>query len=45
MKKTDMVKIFTASLAGLRKYKAYAVYDGEALVITHITQIGGFFKD
>jgi hypothetical protein len=31
------------SLAGLQKHKAYAVYDGEALIITHVVRLQGLF--
>ena len=46
MEPTDVVKIFTASLAGHKKYKACGIYDGEVLIITHITQLGksGLFR-
>jgi len=37
------LKIMSVSLMGLQKYKAYAVFDGEALVITHILPIKGAF--
>ena len=37
------LKIFTASLMAARRFKAYAVYDGERLAITHILPIVGPF--
>jgi hypothetical protein len=40
---TEIVKIFAVSLTGLQKYKAYAVYNGEQLAVTHILPIKGVF--
>ena len=40
---TDIIKIFAASLTGLQKYKAYAVYNGEQLAVTHLLPIKGAF--
>lgn len=38
-----IIKIFVVSLAGMQKYKAYAVYNGEQLLVTHIKPIKGVF--
>jgi hypothetical protein len=40
---SEPIKIMAVSLAGLQKHKAYAVYDGEALIITHVARIQGLF--
>jgi hypothetical protein len=40
---TEALKIFTVSLAGLKKYKAYAVWNGENLAITHVLPLKGAF--
>jgi hypothetical protein len=37
----EPLKIFTVCLTDRRKFKAYAVYDGENLVITHVSTISG----
>jgi len=41
---TPVLKILTVSLADVSKYKAYAVFNGEQLIITHITQLRGMFN-
>ena len=41
---TDSLKIFTISLAAAKKFKSYAVYDGERLVITNVAPISGLFS-
>ncbi|MFA7462832.1 MAG: hypothetical protein WCY59_06800, partial [Anaerovoracaceae bacterium] len=40
---TDPVKILAVSLSGIQKHKAYAVYDGEVLIVTHVVRIHGVF--
>ena len=42
-KMTEPIKILAVSLAGIQKHKAYAVYDGERLIVTHILPIRGAF--
>lgn len=41
---TDALKIFTISLAAAKKFKAYAVYDGERLAITNVAPVSGLFS-
>ena len=41
---TPVLKILTVSLSDVSKYKAYAVFNGEQLIITHITQLRGMFS-
>jgi len=38
-----VTKIFSVSLSGLHSHKAYAVYNGEQLAVTHILPIKGKF--
>ncbi|MFH1984791.1 MAG: hypothetical protein ABIL58_23365 [Pseudomonadota bacterium] len=40
---TEPIKILAVSMTGLTKHKAYAVYDGEKLIVTHISEIKGAF--
>jgi len=40
---TDPIKIMAVSLAGIQKHKAYAVYDGETLIVTHVHRLQGLF--
>ena len=42
--KPEVLKIFTISLASSKRYKAYAAYNGEQLVIASITPIAGIFN-
>lgn len=39
-----ILKILAVSLADVSKYKAYAVFNGEQLIITHVTQLRGMFN-
>lgn len=39
----ETLKILTVSLSDVQKYKAYAVYNGEQLIITNIIQLPGLF--
>lgn len=41
---TPILKILAVSLADVSKYKAYAVFNGEQLIITHVTQLRGMFN-
>lgn len=40
---TEPIKILAVSLIGRQKHKAYAVYDGESLIVTHVVEIKGLF--
>lgn len=40
----EALKIFTVCLTAAKKFKAYAVFDGERLVITNVAPISGLFS-
>ncbi len=40
---TEPLRILAVSLAGIQKHKAYAVYDGEVLIVTHVLRIDGSY--